>query len=552
MTLSDETYAALEDIVGKRNVSRDPAVLDGYAVQMLAELVRPNCSHYMPRAAAIAMPASTEEVQKVVRLANKCKFGIKPHGTGWYHWASAMYDDRDTVQLDLRRMNKIEIDEKNGIAVVEPYVIGAQLHAEAIRRGWSCNIIGAGSSCSVVAGACAYGGVGAGTMWMGGNAENVLGMEWVTPEGEIVRSGSLGSGDGWFCGEGPGPSVRGIMRGTLGCRGGLGVYTKCAVRLVHWPGSTDWPVYGTVPAYRLPLDKTFRAYTIAAPTWEAWSDLYYKIYDNEIGYTLHRQYNLAGADLAAAFWLMYNDPTKQLSDVPAMVEEPGMAELTEEMRISLQIVMAGRSEADIELQDKVLDAILEEVGGWKVERYCEKDMAEFTNMYMNRLGHKEINYVYTGNYIGSWMQAGTPDWVRGYIPVAAAALERDYKDGLLVQSGGDAMMGTVGAYPGGGIMGLEQFVSYDGNDMDSMKAGWYHMDDAVKDAASIGYPPGKEALYIEMRYTDEQCFEKWSNAKQPFPYVFQRKIKEHFDPNNVGDRMYNYIPDEYVKKDDPK
>jgi FAD/FMN-containing dehydrogenase len=49
-----------------------------------------------------------------------------------------MYDDRDTVQLDLRRMNKIEIDEKNGIAVVEPCVIHAQLHAEAIKRGWSC------------------------------------------------------------------------------------------------------------------------------------------------------------------------------------------------------------------------------------------------------------------------------------------------------------------------------------------------------------------------------------------------------------------------------
>ena len=372
MALSNEAYEALQAIVGEKNVTRDPAILDGYAVEMLAELVRPDCSHYMPRAAAVVMPVSTEEVQAIVKLGNKHQFGIKPHGTGWYHWASPMYDDRDTVQLDMRRMNKIEIDEKNGIAIVEPYVIHAQLHAEAIKRGWSCNIIGAGSSCSVVAAACAYSGIGAGTMWMGGNAENVLGMEWVTLSGEIVRNGSLGSGDGWFCGEGPGPSVRGIMRGTLGSRGGMGVYTKCAVRLAHWPGSTDWPVYGTVPAYRLPLDKTLRAYTVAVPTWDAWTDLYYRIYDNEIGYTLHRQYNLAGADLAPAFWLMYNDATKQLSDLPDMIKEPGMAELTEEMRISLQIVLAGRSEADIELQDRVLDTILGEVAGWKVERYCKR------------------------------------------------------------------------------------------------------------------------------------------------------------------------------------
>ena len=63
------------------------------------------------------------------------------------------------------------------------------------------------------------------------------------------------------------------------------------------------------------------------------------------------------------------------------------------MRISFQIILAGRSEADIELQDKILDDILEKVGGWKVERFCEQDMAEFTNMYLHRLGHKDINFV---------------------------------------------------------------------------------------------------------------------------------------------------------------
>jgi hypothetical protein len=134
-------------------------------------------------------------------------------------------------------------------------------------------------------------------------------------------------------------------------------------------------------------------------------------------------------------------------------------------------------------------------------------MAEFTNMYMNRLGHKEINYVYSGNYIGSWMQGGTPDWVKGYVPVAAAGYERDYANGLLVQAGGDSMMGTVGAYPGGGVMGLGSSCP-DGND-DSCAAARYHMDDAAEDAKMINHPPGK-SLYIEMRHTDEQAFDKWS------------------------------------------
>ena len=46
-------------------------------------------------------------------------------------------------------------------------------------------------------------------------------------------------------------------------------------------------------------------------------------------------------------------------------------------------------------------------------------MAEFTNVYLQRLGHKHINFVWASGYIGSWMQFGTPDWVKGYVPTAA-------------------------------------------------------------------------------------------------------------------------------------
>ena len=543
MALPQDFFKALEDIVGPNNVATDPAVLDSYAFQWLADLVRPALSHYMPRPAAAVLPGSTEEVQAITKLCNRYKVKMKAHSTGWYHWSAPLYDEHDTIQLDMRRMNRIlEIDEKNMYAVVEPYVICAQLQAEILKQGLNMNVIGAGCSTSIVASACAYSGIGPTTYFMGGNAENVLGMEWVAPNGEIVRSGSLGSGDGWFCSEGPGPSVRGMLRGTLGPRGGLGVFTKCAVKLVHWPGPTEWNVRGTVPAYRLPIPENFRAYTLAVPSWDAWADIYYKIYDNELGYVFHRQFNLAGADLAASFWLMYNDHTKQLSDVPEMVARPDMKELTEELRISFQLIMAGRSVRDMELQDKVLDEILAEVGGWKVERFCQEDMAEFTNIYLTRLGHKHINFVWAGGYIGSWMQPGTPDWVKGYVPIAKAGLERDAAGGLLVQCGGDAMMGTGSAIPGGGAMGLEQFVSYDPNDEASTRAGIKHMEDAVSDALSHGFPPGKEFLYLEIGKKDEEVFKQWSKAKQTFAFRFQGKIKKAYDPNDLGDRMYNYLP----------
>jgi hypothetical protein len=549
--LAPEAYRALEDIVGAEHVSNDPALLDGYAFQYLAELVRPENSQYMPRPAAVVLPATTEEVQAIVRLANRYGLKVKATGTGWYFFNAAIKEDDLTLQLDLRRMDQIlDIDEHNMFAVVEPYVIHAQLQAEALKRGLNINVPGSGCSTSIVASACAYAGQGPYTYYLGGNAENVLGMEWVTPEGEIVRTGSLGSGDGWFCSEGPGPSVRGICRGGIGSRGGMGVYTKCAIKLGPSFGPRTWEVGGTLPAYRLPVAETFRAYTIAVPTWGAWADAYYEIYDNEIGYIFHRQFNLAGADLAAAFWLMYNDHTKTLSDVPEIAARPEVSELAEELRISFQLILAGRSVADIELQGKILDAILEEVGGWKVERFCEPDMAEFTNMYLQRLGHKHINFVWAGGYIGSWMQFGTPDWVKGYVPAAAAGLERDAAGGLLVQCGGDATMGSGSGLPGGGEMGLEQFVSYDSADLDSIRAAARHMEDAVKDAAAIGYPPGKEFMYLQMGWSDEQIWTALANAGQPQVFRYQRQIKDAFDPNDVGDRMYPTLPHGFGRGDE--
>ncbi len=65
MEISRDAYRALEDILGPEYITDDPAFLDSYAFEWLAELVRPNRSHYMPRPWAVAMPDTTAEVQAV-------------------------------------------------------------------------------------------------------------------------------------------------------------------------------------------------------------------------------------------------------------------------------------------------------------------------------------------------------------------------------------------------------------------------------------------------------------------------------------------------------
>jgi hypothetical protein len=546
MEISRDAYRAIEDIVGPDNVTDDPAFLDSYAFEWLAELVRPNRSHYMPRPWAVVMPASTREVQAVTKVCNKYKIKIKPISTGWYHWAAPMKDDEPTVQFDLRRMNRIiDIDEKNRFAIVEPYVICAQLQAEAMKLGLNCNIIGAGSSTSVVASACAYFGGGPSSHYMGNNSDNLLGQEWVTPAGKVVRTGSLSSGAGWFCSEGPGPSVRGVTRGNLGSRGGLGTYTKCAIKLADWPGPAEMEVKGRPPGYRLPIGENFRAYTIGAPNWEAWANCYYAIYDNGLGYIFHRQLNLAGANLATALWLTYIDPTKTLNDVETLAKDPEIIAINETARISFQLILAAQSIDGIQLQDKILDEILSQTGCYRVERYCEQDMAEFTNMYMQRLGHKHCNFIWAGGYMGSWMQAGTPDFVKGYVPTAIKGFEDDQQSHLLVECGGDALMGCGSTLGGGGYFGLEQFVSYDPASDASIDACIKHMEDAIADCVAQGIPLGKEQLYLQIGWTDQRIWDGMAKAPQTFVLDFQRQFKDAVDPNYLGDRNYPWLPEKW-------
>jgi len=57
----------------------------------------------------------------------------------------------------------------------------------------------------------------------GYSARNVLGVEWVLPTGDIMRLGSYGlkNNSDWYNGDGPGPSLRGIMRGWVGAKSGI-------------------------------------------------------------------------------------------------------------------------------------------------------------------------------------------------------------------------------------------------------------------------------------------------------------------------------------------
>ncbi|MDX9874336.1 MAG: FAD-binding oxidoreductase [Spongiibacteraceae bacterium] len=138
-------------------------------------------------AAAIA-PANSDEVREVVRIANRHKIPLWPISRGKnFGYGGAAPRLRGSVVLDLSRMRKIEIDEANGIAIVEPGVGFYDLYNYLKERNipyWSSPV---GNSWGSVLGNALDRGVGYTNY--GDHAANICGMEVVLPDGDLVRTG---------------------------------------------------------------------------------------------------------------------------------------------------------------------------------------------------------------------------------------------------------------------------------------------------------------------------------------------------------------------------
>ena len=138
-------------------------------------------------AAAIA-PASVEQVQAVLRVANQHRIPLWPISRGKnFGYGGAAPRMPGTVMLDMGRMNRIlEVNEEFGYCIVEPGVGFFDLHehlrSNNIRlqpgipgNGWGSpvgNALERGFSTVI-----------------GDNSANICGLEMVLPDGELVRTG---------------------------------------------------------------------------------------------------------------------------------------------------------------------------------------------------------------------------------------------------------------------------------------------------------------------------------------------------------------------------
>ena len=122
-----------EAAVGKEWVITDPEEIHPYRDYF--SILKDQDDELVPSAAVC--PASVEQVQAVVRTANRYKVPLYAISTGKnFAYGGPAPNLRGSVTVDLKRMNRIlEVDEKRHFALVEPGVSYMDLYRHIQERG---------------------------------------------------------------------------------------------------------------------------------------------------------------------------------------------------------------------------------------------------------------------------------------------------------------------------------------------------------------------------------------------------------------------------------
>jgi glycolate oxidase len=503
MALKRDLYKALEDVVGPENISEAPVILNSYAQKG------------KPRFEAITLPDTTEEVQAIVRLCNRYKVQFKASSTGWGGYGDA--GGPGVVKLDLRRMNRIiEINEKNMYVVVEPYVIYAQLQAELMKRGLNCNITGAGSNCSALP-LAAHQGLGHLSVSGSYGERNQLAFEWVTPDGEIVRTGTLGSLGQWWCGDGPGPSLRGIVRGNVVPMGGLGVYTRAAQKVYHWPGPRTFPVEGVCPHYHIDrIPPGFMVNYISFPSPEKLRQAVLKVGEAEIGFILM---GFNPGMLASNIATNNNEDLEYFKKFTARVKGPGFI-----------LVMAGNSPSDTEYKKKTLQIIMDECDGESLEPVEDPKNAGGFMWRLIRVTSsiREVGRA-TGIFAGEVGGTDVFPLMQDYIARSAPLKQRLIDEGKLLNDGTDPFVQLV---EHGHAGHAELLIRFNKMDPEAMKT-------AMEVAAFANKVAIEEHFGVPGHAWGDAAHDQYGPHTSNY-HLWLRKLKKTFDPNAASESS-NYI-----------
>jgi len=177
---------------------------------------------------AVISPASTAQIQEVIRCAGEYKVPITPFGGGSGVLGGAI-PLNESVVLNLQRMNRfLNLDELSLVAELEAGVMGANLELELNHRGYSAGNIPQSLYCSTLGGWISTRAAGQFSTKYGKIEDMVLGMEVVLPDGNLLNIRPVPR-------RSVGPSLKDLF---LGGEGTLGIVTRATISIHPLPRLT--------------------------------------------------------------------------------------------------------------------------------------------------------------------------------------------------------------------------------------------------------------------------------------------------------------------------
>ena len=217
MSLPDALVAELRGALGPEHVITEPERLRVYECDGLT------VHRAVPE--VVVLPASTEEVQAVVRACHRERvpFVARGAGTGLSGGATPVAGG---VVISLARMDRIlEVDLASQRVVVEPGVANLDVTRAVAAEGFFYAPDPSSQQVCTIGGNVAENSGGAHCLKHGFTVHHVTGLTLVLPDGEVVELGGKAL-------DPDGPDLLGVV---VGSEGTLGVVTRITLRVVRAP-----------------------------------------------------------------------------------------------------------------------------------------------------------------------------------------------------------------------------------------------------------------------------------------------------------------------------
>ena len=211
---------SLQRIVGRQHLLTAPADLLVYSYDSSTARGTPD---------AVALPASTEEVARVLKLCSQHRLPFIARGAGT-NLSGGAAPIHGGLVIGLSRMTKVlSIDPANQVAVVQPGVVNLQFQAMLAPHGLQFCPDPASQKVSTIGGNVAENAGGPHCLKYGVTTNHILGLTVVLPSGEVRQFGSKVS-------DTPGYDLVGLF---VGSEGTFGITTEMTLRLKPLPESTQ-------------------------------------------------------------------------------------------------------------------------------------------------------------------------------------------------------------------------------------------------------------------------------------------------------------------------